>query len=181
MPKVKSFTFTDTSFISNDVEYFIDTDSMCYERLKRFNALIPSLAYGIGWDVINERIADCIKFARGQKSSVPKNEINNHTIMYDVTNELINLYDAMSKVTLDDVGEDLIELHLDFCCLFINTETEDTTQWNKAVMDRKKANWKKDMDMYSFFLFAKMQIPKYKGLLKELLEAMKEGKVKVAN
>lgn len=169
MTKPQKIDLAGKTFVSNGNTYYIDTDSICYDRLVRFLSAIPTLAYGLTIDNMQTHVADILKFLRGQKTNGADEKVNIHTIIFDTTQAVQNLYSTLKMAQDTDFFEATIEQHLDFCTLFVNKEGEDCTVYNKGVMERKKADWKTDMDMYSFFLLAKVQLPRYKEVLQELL------------
>jgi len=168
--KVNRIDLASKSFVSNGTKYYIDVDSICYDRLVIFLSLIPELSYGLTVEEMQSNVVDILKFLRGQKSSENSDKINIHTIVFDTTQAVINLSSQLNQVQGEDFFKSTIEQHLNFCTLFVNTQNEDTTVYSAPVMERKKSDWKKDMNMYDFFLLAKMQLPNYKKVLQELLE-----------
>lgn len=160
MPKVKSIDIQKGSFESNGTKYYFDSDGMCYDRMVKFVSMLPEVGYGLTYLDVSDHLKKQIDILR-KGNSMAANYV-------DALEHTLNFSKRIKKSNNETYFLDNIDLYLDFCCLFINTEEEDTTVWKKPIMDKKKEDWKKDMNMEDFFLLAKLQVPGFKQLSKEL-------------
>lgn len=120
------------SFIANGTEYFI-AESISIERLRIKNRL--DIAHGYGGD-----------FGQVFKSVKAAYDKLNEQKTADASYELRKLMEGMVNVDEGEIGS------VRLCTLFMNTLGEDVRYYNKAVMDKKIADWEKEGIDVNFFL-----------------------------
>ena len=154
--------------------YYINTEAMGFERLKRFSELMPVIIWG-------KNYMDLGMFVHSMRVKMTSGGDDFKKTYFDVATELTN-WDQYLLDNGSTFSESYIDDVLRFCALFCVTKNEDMTKINDVEMELKVANWKKDMDILSFFLLAKSQVSRYKELLEALsLEASKNRNGKLIN
>ncbi len=137
------------SFVANGVTYYI-SESISIERLRIKNRL--DIAHSYGGDF--SQVFGAVKQAYGKL---------NEQKLADAAFELRKLMEGMVNVDEGEIGA------VRLCTLFMNTMDEDIRFYNKAVMDKKIADWEQEgIDSTYFFLRAISTIPDFTRHLKEL-------------
>lgn len=157
--KLKRIDFKTGRFTSNGHEYFVNPESMCFDRVVKFLGWMPQVQTGRSLMELSQIIIDIRK-----KLSSGNDMMASYVDAYQ---EALNAELAIIKHN-DDWEEANIDLHLDFCALFINRLNEDELVYDVKLMEKKKEDWKTDMNIFDFFLLAKLQQPKYKRILQDL-------------
>lgn len=159
MRKPNKIDFDSKSFESCGTKYFIDLGSLCFERYVRFMSMLPSLSTSMTHEDHTRTYLEI------KKALLSGNELGVNYVK--AANIATNAHDQMANLDPLEFHENRVDIYLDFCALFCVTYGEDCTVYNKSVMDRKKENWKKDMDMLDFFLLASSQLTQYKAKVDE--------------
>lgn len=157
VPQLKKIDIEKGVFRSCGVNYYIDTEAMGYERTVRFAEMIPVISYG-------RRYIQLVEFIHAMRVKMTSGGDDFKKTYFDVATELTNF----DQYLLDNAGEyadKYIDDVLRFCALFCVTKDEDLTTINDRLIEDKIENWKKDMDMSSFFLLAKLRVPGYRETL----------------
>lgn len=148
--------------------YYINTEAMAFDRIKRFGELLPVIIYG-------KKYLDVAMWIHGLRMKMTSGGDDFKKTYFDVATELTN----WDQYLLDNPGtfvDNYVDDVLRFCALFCVTKDEDMTKLNDAHIEDKISKWKKDMDMMSFFLLATQQVPRYKETLQALwMEAQNNG------
>lgn len=143
-------------FRSCGVDYYIDTEAMGYERIVRFSELIPVIAFG-------RKYLELVNFIHDLRMRMISGGDDFKKTYFDVATELTN-FDQYLKENAATNPAPLIDDVLRFCALFCVTKDEDMSVVNDRIQEDKITAWKKDMDMHSFFLLARLQVPRYREL-----------------
>lgn len=159
-PQPKSINWEKGIFESCGVFYYVNIESMCFDRMKRFAELLPVIIYG-------RKYHDMAMFIHELRMRMTSGGDDFKKTFFEVSVQLTN----WDQYLLDNAGE-FTEAYMDdllrFCALMIVTKDEDCTKLNDVLIEEKILNWKKDCNMMDFFFFAKVQTPRYQELLKTL-------------
>ena len=147
----KKIDLTKPSFISNGTKYYLYEETMGYIRASRFEELIPLVVYGASFQNIIGMIIKAHDLAR---------EANSDGARHDLIKYLANM-GKMGTDFLKGKKTCSVDIVMDFCCLFFVTEDEDCTIIDERIMDKKKEDWKKDVHVDDFFLFAQSRLKNF--------------------
>lgn len=141
-------------FRSCGVDYYIDTQAMGYESIVRFTELVPVIAFG-------RKYLEIISFIHDLRMKMIAGGDDFKKTYFTVATELTNF----NQYILDNGEKNpsaFIDDILRFCALFCVTKDEDLSVINDRDIEEKITAWKQDMDMHSFFLLARLQVPRYR-------------------
>jgi len=141
----KPIDFTTGSFESNGTKYYLYQKKMGYERSKRFEQLVPQILIA---STFQDHVGALIKIRDGYKNAKTDGD------RYEAYNLLSNIC-TQAQHFLERNHSTSHELLLEFCALFIVTDNEDATIIDLTHQAKKINDWKTDMDMESFFLYAR--------------------------
>lgn len=164
-PQPKKINLESGVFESCGVFYFINVEAIGYARLKRYAELLPVVTYG-------RKYTEVAQFIHGLRMKMISGGEDFKATFFNVALELTN----WDQYLLDNSGQlydNVIDDTLRFCALFCVTKDEDLTVVDDILVEHKISQWRKDMDMQSFFLCARQFLPKYKDLLLTLWEEAK--------
>lgn len=159
-PKIIDFDKGVDTFVSNGNKYFVQLDRMAYEPFTQFIARSPEISYGITIMDVQRKVTDLLK-TLSAGNDLGKNYVDTHQ-------KLINLQNSLKGANSEEYFAKTMDLHLEFCALFVHREGEDTTKYDPTLNAAKIEDWKKDMDMMSFFLLARLALPGFKEMYQEL-------------
>lgn len=167
-PQPKPINIEKGVFESCGVFYFINTEAMAFDRIKRFAELLPVIVYG-------RKYHDLAMFIHDLRIRMTSGGDDFKKTFFDVATSLTNWDQYLLDNTMDGPSSHIDDI-LRFCALFCVTKDEDMTKLNDVLIEEKITNWKKDMDMMSFFLLSRLQVPRYRELLEVLsMEAKTNG------
>lgn len=154
-------------FECGGVFYYINLEAMSFERVKRFYELIPVISYG-------KKYTDLLNFIHDLRMKMTTGDETMKQTYFEVAAELTNWDQYLIENGSNFMGSSIDDM-LRFCALFCVTKDEDMTVVNDVIIEEKVANFKREMAMDSFFFLAASQVPRYKELLKKLLDETKRN------
>jgi hypothetical protein len=147
------------------ITYKIETDAISYPRLVEYLDLMPVVAIGKSHLEIMNTVGVIYK----QMTSGGEDFKQTY---WNVSMTAYNLLRNMDGVNSKEFLQNNLDNILRFCALFCIAPGEDTTKYVKSEIDAKIENFKKDCDMFDFFLLAKKLVPLYSQKLTDMNEAV---------
>lgn len=165
--KLNDIDFKNKCFTANGKLYKFDYDGICYDRLVEFIKLLPIVAVG-------KSHLELMTFISGIFKQMTSGGDDFKATYFDISNKLFNYKKSFEGINSEDFLTANIDTILRFCALVCNTEGEDATKYNAALIDRKVEDFKVDMNIMDFFFLAKKLVPGYVQRLSDLLPSTKE-------
>ena len=132
------------------MEFFIYTEKMAFERIKRCQQSSIKI-------IANQGLSEIVAFNKSVWMTLRSDKSAN-AAMGDAQAMLFNWLKTVEGRSVDDVYNDNLEDFYELCSMFIYTKGEDMTTVEPEHMKMKIDVWKKHCDFHSFFLLGIKQL-----------------------
>lgn len=161
LKKTNRIDFENNCFTSCGIEYAIYATSMSHPRLREFLRLMPTVSIGMSY-------MDLIGFISNIFTKLTSGGDDFKATYFEVTNLIFNWKKSFQNHNSEKFLDENLDNILRFCALVCVAKGENCLVLSESVIQNKIDNWKKDMNMFDFFLLSKKLVPKLQQLYQDM-------------